>query len=215
MPSRTRTPWFTLVRFDGPPADPPADPPGGQPGTGTAPKDPPAELTDAEKLAAAEADAAKWKALSRKHEDQAKANADKAKKLDELEVANQSEAEKLAAAKDAAEKRAAAAIQRAVRAEVKVLAGDFADPTDAEAAIDPADYVNDAGEIDTEAIKTKLAELLTAKPHWRKTAVGTPPPKLDPGQGARGGGGTPANFKDADDKTLHAEMAKYGLRPRS
>lgn len=50
------------------------------------------------------ADVAKWKAMARKHEAQAKANADKAKRLDDLEEANKTELEKANARAEAAEK---------------------------------------------------------------------------------------------------------------
>lgn len=63
-----------------------------------------AEKSDLDK---ALAEAEKWKALSRKNEDQAKANAEKAKKLDELEEANKTEQEKLLARAEAAEKKLA------------------------------------------------------------------------------------------------------------
>jgi hypothetical protein len=59
------------------------------------------------KHAAAQAEAEKWKALSRKNEDQAKSNAEKAKKFDELEEANKTEQEKLLARAEAAEKKLA------------------------------------------------------------------------------------------------------------
>ena len=47
---------------------------------------------------------AKWKALARKHEDQSKANADKAKRFDALEEASKTELEKATARAEAAEK---------------------------------------------------------------------------------------------------------------
>jgi hypothetical protein len=47
-------------------------------------------------------DAAKWKALARKHEQQAKANAEAARRLKEIEDAQKSETEKLTEALDAA-----------------------------------------------------------------------------------------------------------------
>lgn len=65
------------------------------------PKPETGEKSDLEK---ALAEAEKWKALSRKNEEQAKANAEKAKKYDELEEANKSEQEKLLARAEAAEK---------------------------------------------------------------------------------------------------------------
>jgi membrane protein involved in colicin uptake len=60
-----------------------------------------------EKLAAAEAEAEKWKTLSRQNEQRAKDNADKAKKFDEHEEANRTELEKVQARADAAEKAVA------------------------------------------------------------------------------------------------------------
>lgn len=60
-----------------------------------------------EKLAAAEAEAEKWKTLSRQNEQRAKDNADKAKKFDEHEEANKTELEKVQARAEAAEKAVA------------------------------------------------------------------------------------------------------------
>lgn len=53
------------------------------------------------------AEVAKWKALSRKNEQQAKENAEKARKFDEVEEANKTELEKIQARADAAEKKLA------------------------------------------------------------------------------------------------------------
>lgn len=60
-----------------------------------------------EQLAAALADAEKWKGLSRKNEERAASNADKAKKFDEHEEANRTELEKVQARAEAAEKAVA------------------------------------------------------------------------------------------------------------
>lgn len=219
---RTIRPWFTLIRHDEP-APPPVPPPVAD---SPAPQDPPAEPSDtddppeddkgkAEPDLAAEV--AKWKALARKHEGNAKTNAAAARKLTELEDAQRSEGEKLAAKAEAAEARAAAAVRRAVMAEIKVLAADadYADPTDAESAIKAEDFVDDKGEIDVDGIKAKLAEVLEAKPHWRKQSNPPPPktPKPDPGQGSRGEG-KPTDFRAAPREEFEAELAKYGVRPR-
>jgi hypothetical protein len=105
--------------------------------------------------------------------------------------------------------------------------GRFADPTDATDSLtrDPARYVNDAGEIDTDAIQADLDDLLERKPHWAVPAVPEPDPaakapkpkqqpKPDPGQGARPT--SPAtDFRTADKATVDAEFAKLGYRPRS
>lgn len=209
---------FDLGRFDEPdptdppPADPQVEPPADPPA------DPPAE-TDPKPATGDDKDAeiAKWKALSRQNEAQAKANAAAAKKLAEIEDAQKTEAERLAAKVEAAEQRATKATVRAVVAEVKALATDFADPSDATAAITAADYVTDGGDIDTDAIKAKLAELLETKPHWKKPTgpVDPPKPRPDPGQGPRGGEPKPTNFKDADKGDFEAELAKLGLKARS
>lgn len=88
-----------------PPADPPADPP----------TDPPAiDPTD---------EVAKWKAMARKHEAAAKANADAATKLAEIEAANKTQAEKDAEAKTAAEQRAVAAETALARLKVAASKG--------------------------------------------------------------------------------------------
>lgn len=71
----------------------------------------------------AAAEAAKWKALARKHEDQSKANADKAKQFDALQEANKTELEKLMARAEAAEKAAAEASVKALRADVATAKG--------------------------------------------------------------------------------------------
>jgi membrane protein involved in colicin uptake len=57
-----------------------------------------------EQLQAAQAEAEKWKTLSRQNEQRAKDNADKAKKFDEHEEASRTELEKAQARAEAAEK---------------------------------------------------------------------------------------------------------------
>jgi membrane protein involved in colicin uptake len=64
----------------------------------------PGETPEQKALREALAEAEKWKALSRKNEEQAKSNAGKAKKFDEHEEANKSEIEKITARAEAAEK---------------------------------------------------------------------------------------------------------------
>jgi len=61
---------------------------------------------------------AKWKALARKHEAQAKANADAAKRLAEIEDASKSEQQRLEERATAAEKRLEETEARLLRAEV-------------------------------------------------------------------------------------------------
>lgn len=69
------------------------------------------------------AEAEKWKALSRKNEDNAKANAEKASRLDEIEEASKSELEKAQARAEAAEMAAQEATQKALRAEIASAKG--------------------------------------------------------------------------------------------
>ncbi len=66
---------------------------------------------------------AKWKAMSRKHEAQAKANADAARRLQELEDASKSEGQKLTERTTAAEKAAAAAQGELLRLRVAMRKG--------------------------------------------------------------------------------------------
>ncbi len=217
MSNTTIRPWLTMLRHEDPdPVDPAVDPVNLD-----LVDDPPADPVEDPKPDTGDgkdaAEAAKWKAMARKHEAKAKENAAAAKELAELKAAQLSAEEKLAAAKEAAEKRAAAMVERAVNAEVRALAvADFADPSDAVDAIRAADFVNSEGEIDLDAVRAKLSDLLEAKPHWKKApaAAPVPPkPKPDPGQGARTPAG-PTNFKTAPREDLDAELAKYGARLR-
>lgn len=154
-----------------PPADPPVDPPA----------DPPADpaLGDAGKRAIEKERAA------RKAAEQAKKEAEAALKV--YTDRDATDAEKSAAKQKEADDRIAALTTRAVSAEIRALATGFADPADAAAFLDSAKYVGDDGEIDTEKIKTDLADLLTRKPHLAARRG----PKPDPSQGAKPGGTDP------------------------
>ena len=66
--------------------------------------DPKPETGEKSDLEKALAEVEKWKAMSRKTEDQAKANAEKAKRFDELEEQSKSELEKAIARAETAEK---------------------------------------------------------------------------------------------------------------
>ena len=70
-----------------------------------------------------QAETQKWKALSRKHEDAAKANAEKAKRLDEIEESQKTELQKAADKAAAAEAKATELELRALRAEVAAAKG--------------------------------------------------------------------------------------------
>ncbi|HEY9412226.1 MAG TPA: cell envelope integrity protein TolA [Jiangellaceae bacterium] len=152
--------------------------------------------------------------------------AEKAKRLAEFEDKDKSETEKLVQRAEQAQKKAEeaearvqAALARAVKAEVKAFAaGQFADPEDASAFLNLADYAGEDGEVDVESIKADLESLLERKPHLRKAAPATeeqpkkPKPKPDPSQGSRKEPG-PLDFRTADKATLDAELQKLGVRP--
>ena len=70
-----------------------------------------------------QAEAEKWKSLSRKNEDRARENAEKAKRLDEIEEQSKSEIQKAIEAREAAEKRASAAEVKSLRASIAVAKG--------------------------------------------------------------------------------------------
>ena len=121
-----------------------------------------------------------------------------AKKAKELEDAQKSDSERLNEQLTAAQERAAKAVRTAVASKVEALASkDFADPEDAAGALELADYVDDDGVIDTDAIKRDLAELLTRKPHWARADNGPRSPRPDRTQGSSGNGNrTPAKPAD-------------------
>jgi uncharacterized membrane protein YqiK len=167
------------------------------------PAAPPAPPTDTAELE-------KWKALARKHEDRAKANADAAEELDKIKAAQQTEAEKIAARAEAAEKAAAGLRERVLKAEIKAAAGEFADPADAALYLDLAKYNGD--EIDPDVLAADLAAVLKAKPHLAKATAPLPPPDLH--QGARGGDPAPKDYRTASKDEVAAEAARYGIKVR-
>ena len=144
----------------------PEPPPAPQPDP---PADPPAEPEDK----------TDWKAEARKWEQRSKENAAAKRRLDELEAATASDLEKAQKAADANAERAKAATQRAVAAEVKALADGFRVRTDALMHLkDRGDldrFVNDDGEIDTDAIGKELADVLKDRPDLAPATEPEPP----------------------------------------
>lgn len=131
----------------------------------------------------------KWKALARKHEDRAKANADAAKRLADLEAANLSEKDK--AVREAVDSALADARKgfgsRLVDAELRAAAAGR--DLDVDALLDGLDrarFLDEDGEPDTAAIKKWLDKIAPVK--------GTRSPDL--GQGRRG---TPSPKSKADE----------------
>ncbi len=119
-------------------------------------------------------------------ERQAQAAADAQKTAEQL-------ATEAAAASDA---KAAGFRNRAVRAEVKALAAaDFADPEDASAFLDLSTYADDEGDVDTEAIKADLDDLLSRKPHLARSDRPAGP-RPDRSQGSGGNARSNATPED-------------------
>ncbi|GAA2802986.1 hypothetical protein [Streptomyces showdoensis] len=122
-----------------------------------------------------------------------------ARRAKELEDAQKTEQERLAEQLTAQQEKAAKAIRTAVTSKVEALAAkDFADPEDAAGALNLADYVDDDGAIDTDAIKRDLAELLKRKPHWAKAPEGPRSPRPDRTQGSSGNGNRTPNSPEQE-----------------
>ncbi|MEV5138435.1 hypothetical protein AB0K71_05755 [Streptomyces syringium] len=214
LPAAHGADWFQLTRHDDPdPTEPdPAAPDDQDPEDGADPDPDPEgadQLGDAGKKALdrmkAEKAAAKKEAAAAK-----KTAAEAQRRIAEFEDRDKTDLDKATAKAEKAEALARAATERAVKAEVKAMASDqFADPTDTALLGDLSRYVDDDGEIDTDAIETDLAALLERKPHLRKA---TPEPKKraprpDPGQGSRPDD-PPTDFRTAGREDLQAELAK-------
>ncbi|MEU2674213.1 hypothetical protein ABZ622_36190 [Streptomyces sp. NPDC007164] len=157
--------------------------------TETAPK---AEVTRADPWSdpeAARKEIEKLRKESASYRTKAKELEPLAKRAQELEDAQKSEAERLGEQLTAAQGRAVKAVRTAVASKVEALAAkDFADPEDAAGALDLAAYVDDDGAIDSEAIKRDLADLLKRKPHWARPDEGPRSPRPDRTQGSSGNG---------------------------
>lgn len=147
-----------------------------------------------------------WKAEARKWEQRAK---DHKKALDEatpivsqwkaLEEASKTELQRAQEELTRWQTEATTWRTQAVSSHVeKLAASDFADPSDALAAIgDAGKYLGAGGEINEDAIKADLSALLERKPHWRKAEPPTGPvaprvPAPNPAQGS-GANGRAAN----------------------
>ncbi|MFI6299554.1 hypothetical protein ACIBEJ_48725 [Nonomuraea sp. NPDC050790] len=200
---------FDLARHD----DPPDDPVNPDPDDGPDDDEGADQLGDKGKQALERMKADRAKA--RREANDAKKRADElAAKVAEVENRDKSETERAAQRAEKAEQRAQAATQRAVKSEVKALASEaFADPEDAHAFLDLTTYTGEDGDIDADAIKADLADLLERKPHLRKsTEPVKKTPRPDPSQGSRKEPG-PVDYRTADKAAFDAEMAKLGVRP--
>jgi hypothetical protein len=214
-------PWFDLARHDDDP-DPAPDPDPTDPSADPDPDAPDPDPEGADQLGdpgkKALATMKAEKAEARREAAEAKRQAAAlAKKVADYEDRDKSELDKATAKAEREAKRADAATARAVLAEIKTAAkGEFADVSDAVAFLDPAQYADDDGEIDTEAIASDLAALLTNKPHLRK-AVAAPEapknPRPDPGQGPRQPV-PPTDYRTAPREDVDRKLAELGVRLR-
>lgn len=128
-----------------------------------------------------------WKRRAKAAEKESRTHA---ARLQELEDRDKSEVQKAAERATAAEQRAAAMAQRAAKAEVRALAAStFADPSDAAAFLDLAEFVDEQGDVDSKGIEKALADLLKRKPHLGKEQA---PPSFD--SGARTTAGAPTDM---------------------
>lgn len=140
--------------------------------------------------------------------DRLKAAEPKISEYDRLAEASKTELERSQETATRSGQKAAKWQQRAVKAEVKSLAKGFADAEDAvvHLAEKLAGYAGEDDEIDTEAIKTDLSDLLARKPHLG--AVGDRTPRPNPAQGSGGSGGAPASQLTKEDVARLAEEGK-------
>jgi molecular chaperone GrpE (heat shock protein) len=145
---------------------------------GTEPVNPPAPTAEPA-TPPAETD---WKAESRKWEQRAKANSDAAKRLEEIEAAKRTTEERAQHAAAEAEKRAQAAYERVARAELKAaLTGVVSDPGAVVDDLNVSKFLNDAGDVDSEAVNAFKARYEGLFPKASKA------PAPNPAQGSNGG----------------------------
>ena len=102
-------------------------------------------------------------------------------------AASQTELEKAQAAAQKNAERAQALLTRTVTAEIKALANEFADPTDAATFLAGNQYAGEDGDVDTDQIKADLADLLKSKPHLGKQPTSRVPAP-NPAQGTSASG---------------------------
>lgn len=141
------------------------------------------------------AEAEKWKAQSRKHEQRAKDNSTAAAELEKLRTAQMTEQERAVAeafAKGKSEGTSASS-KRLAAAEIKAaLAGIVDNPQDVVDDLDLAKYVTDTGDVDEESVgklRDKYAAIFKRNP-------------ADFGGGSRGGDVRPPN------QLTQADLAK-------
>lgn len=124
------------------------------------------EGTTGDQTAATAEEIAKWKALARKHEKDAKANAAAARELEKVRAQNQSETEKaIEAAKAEGRTEAESRLrERIITAETKALAADTADPDLVAMLLDRTKLVWDGDDLDPASVKAEIARVVKERP---------------------------------------------------
>lgn len=166
--------------------------------TETPPNDPenePPDTGDSDEVA-------KWKALARKNEAKAKANAEAAEKLKELEDADKSELERAAAKITALEQELAAARTHVNRLEVAIEKG--LDEDNAKRLTTAAKRLVGSTR---EEIEADADDLL---PHFSPTSDDTPPPPGRPTERLKGGG-NPNEEPEPDIRKVVADIPRGGF----
>lgn len=109
----------------------------------------------------------------------------KAAEFDKAAEAQKTAEQKAVEQAQVAQQRADQLLQRAVRSEIRALAADkFADPDDPGGFLDVTRYIGADGDVDVDAIRTDLDELLTRKPHLGKAEPGPRNPAPNRAQGS-------------------------------
>lgn len=169
------------------------------------------------------AEAEKWKAQARKHEQRAKANAAAAKELAKLKREGMSEVEKKvdeAVAAARAEERVKSGVRVARSAFLAAAKGRLSDPKEVVEDINLKKYVDDEGEVDDEAIAALVDKLAPTRSDTDEEDDDTDERdtrrrRRGSGyQGARNGSGRSKSKRGAvDGDGLFEEL--YGRKPRT
>lgn len=180
----------------------------------------------AKQLIAAQAEAAKWKANARKHEDRAKANATAATELEELRRQAMSDQEKAVLDAKAEGRREALGEfgLKLVDAEFRAVAARHTIDDETLSTIfemvDLRKYLDDEGQVKAEDIATHLARFAPKPPPAPEPTKDEPAADADKatqrgmpdlGQGVRNGGGKPAPGLNEDVLTRDLERV-LGMR---
>lgn len=143
-----------------------------------------------------EAEAKKWEKRSKDNFARLKEAEPKLAEYEQLKAASQTDAERQAQELNRWQSEAETWRKAAVGNRIQALAAvDFADPSDAVAALAEHNFLDAGGQIDEDAIRSELAAVLERKPHWRRPSEGAAAPvtRTPAPSAAQGTGGTPPN----------------------